>query len=89
MKDVGGNITSTWKTGPYRIMDAAISPDGLKMVAVGRAEVVSTTGSATVPRTLSNSSASSSSETSYRNVPPTRSEWRLQTYDLVARKQIR
>lgn len=39
VQDLTGLMISRWKTGPYRIASAAITPDGRKLVAVGHAEV--------------------------------------------------
>lgn len=71
-----------WKMGPYRIFDAAISPDGTKLVAIGKAEMI------VEPDALSNGS-NSSGDAAFRKRAPTRSEWRLHIYDLKRRKQLR
>lgn len=69
--------------GPYRILDAAISPDGKRMVSVGRAEVAAPNGS------HGSTASAGSSDTGHRTQPPIRLEWRLHVYDLGSRARMR
>ena len=70
-QDMEGKALSRWKTGPYRIVGATITPDGKKLVAVGQAEIA-------LPADIANGIDGDTSAL-------IRTERRLQIYDLVKR----
>jgi hypothetical protein len=71
-----GNVKYTWRTGPYRIVDAAISPDGSRLVAVGKAEVPMS------------SDIHPDSSSNGRQPYLMRTERRLHVFDIAQQKQI-
>ncbi|GAA94146.1 uncharacterized protein L969DRAFT_46235 [Mixia osmundae IAM 14324] len=72
--DLSGNPSHTWQTGQSRIVDAAISPDGKRLVCIGSADLP-----LTEPATASGSTPSASTSM--------RSERRIHIYNISERRQ--
>ncbi|GAA5910271.1 uncharacterized protein JCM6883_001136 [Sporobolomyces salmoneus] len=81
--DLSGNITSTLPASPTRVLDLAVTPDGSKLVCVGRADT-------TEPHTIPSRQSSRSATPSINLTAPlgARHEKRISVYDLVKRELL-
>lgn len=81
--DLSGNITATLPSSPTRVLDLAVTPDGLKLVCVGRADT-------TEPHMIPSRQSSRSATPQINLTAPlgARHEKRISVYDLVNKELL-
>ncbi|GAA5987610.1 hypothetical protein JCM5350_001895 [Sporobolomyces pararoseus] len=81
--DLSGNVTSTLPSSPTRVLDLAVTPDGSKLVCVGRADT-------TEPHMIPSRQSSRSATPQIHLTAPlgARHEKRISVYDLVQKELL-
>ena len=89
MQDLDGRVVFTWRTGTSRIVDAIITPDGRRVVAVGTSVPPSSTAASNHASEALALAASRSDGETKRELFGAADERKLHIYNIAERRQER